>query len=113
MEEKKGSLLGSIIDMIKYTVIALLFWYIIAAGWNGWYIAYQKKVLNRVPDNEMGERFGNKVFLLWMIIFTIGSFYFDGSYAEEGTAYYNFIWANIVFFSVSILGFGYFFEDLP
>jgi len=111
MKGEKSSILGSIIDMIKYTVIALIFWFVIAAGWNGWYNMYQKKVLKRVPDNDAGERFGNKVFLLWLVVFTVGAFYFDGSYAEEGSTYYNFVWANIIFFGVSILGFGYFFEE--
>lgn len=107
MQEEKGFFHG-VIQLIKYTLIAVAVWFIIGAGWNGIYEWYCREVEKKVPDNGTGERFGNKVFVYWLLSFILESFIFAES---TSPAVFQIIFTiNIIFFTITIMGLIYFFN---
>lgn len=108
MEEEKGFLHG-FIQLVKYTLVAVLAWFIIGAGWNGWYEWYNREVQKKVPDEKSGERFGNKVFVGWLVSILIESIILSET-DYSNTAFKIFVLTNLVFITLSILGLIYFFK---
>jgi hypothetical protein len=108
MEEEKGFLHG-FIQFVKYTLIALLAWFVIGAGWNGWYEWYSREVQKKVPNEKSGERFGNKVFVGWLASFIIECIILSETNYPEA-AFKAIVLINIIFITLSILGLIYFFK---
>ena len=107
MKEEKGFFYG-VIQLVKYTLIAVAAWFIIGAGWNGIYEWYCREVEHTVPDNDTGERFGNKVFVYWLLSFILESFIFVDS---TSPIVFKVIFAiNIIFFVITLMGLNYFFK---
>lgn len=91
------------ITLIKYTLIAVIFWYIIGAGWSGWYDWFCKKRFRKV-DSQKAEEFGNKVFLVWLLSVFLEIFLLFNTEDFKIVIIYIFR-INIIFFIVSFIGF--------
>jgi hypothetical protein len=72
-EDSSEGWLSGIVSLIKMTIIAIVFWFIVGAGMCGLYYWYKREVMEEDFDEQRAERFGNKVFLAWAIITLIAS----------------------------------------
>lgn len=107
MKEEKGFFHG-VIQVVKYTLIAVAVWFIIGAGWNGIYEWYCREVQKKVPDNDTGESFGNKIFVYWLFSFIAESFIFAES--NSPIVFKVILVINAIFFVITFIGLNYFFK---
>lgn len=113
-QERSSDWVSSIVSLIKWTLIAIVVWFIVGAGMAGWYHWYKREVEMVTASEEAGERFGNKVFLIW-IIATITACYWIAqtpSFEVYDQLLGILAWIQIIFFIICSIGLSYFWRKI-
>jgi len=115
MAQEKGSdWISSIVSLIKWTIIAFVIWLIVAVGFAGFYYWYKREVEMVTPNEHDAERFGNRVFFVWMIVTLIACYWIDPS--TSSVAYRDFLdilaKIQIAFFGICLIGVSYYFRKV-
>jgi hypothetical protein len=105
------SFMDGLVETLKFLIITILIWFIVGGGWNGLYDWY-KRSRGEKPIGEIGERVGNRAFAFyclsligWVIILVN----FKG---DLQPLIYLFLWTNLIFLFVTLIGFVYFWTNL-
>ena len=100
MSQEKGS---SWLSTLGQIVGCIIVWFVVAGGWNGWYIWYCEKIKKEVPDGDTGDSFGNTIFFIWLLSFVIEALMLDGQ--GDATQLFKTVFVgNLIFVFISLIG---------
>lgn len=112
MKGEKSSI-ESFFNTIGQILGVIIVWFIIGAGWNGIHDWFCRSIQKKVPSEVSGEKFGKRVFWIWigsilLVLYTAASVN-----SELGAQILlQAIKLNICFAIITFIGLIYFFRNL-
>lgn len=109
-QENSSDWISGIVTLIKWTVVAFLAWMLVGGGMAGLYHWYKREVVMVTADDLAAERFGNKVFLIWIVATLLACFWIAQTPSLEvyDQLMTTLAWIQIAFFVVCGVGLSYF-----
>jgi len=105
-QENSSNWISSLVGFIKLTIVAIVLWAVIAMGAYGLYNYYRKKVLGLKYDDMKAEDFGNKVFLIWLVVSLITPFLLADTFDQStfNTLFNMFLLLQVIFIGGCVFG---------